>query len=158
MLVSYRWLNEYVDTDGVTAEELADKITNAGIEVDAVHDLNRGVSGVVVGYVQECGPHPNADKLNLCKVDVGADEPLQIVCGAPNVAAGQKVPVAVPGAVLPGNLKIKRTKLRGEESNGMICSLQELGVEEKLVPREVSDGICVLDDKAEIGADAQEYL
>lgn len=158
MLVSYNWLNEFVDTTGFSAEELADKITNAGIEVDAVHDMNRGANGIVVGYVKECGQHPNADKLNLCQVDVGEGEPLQIVCGAPNVAQGQKVAVATVGAVLPGNLKIKRTKLRGEESNGMICSLQELGVEEKLVPREVSDGIYVFPEDAEVGSDALEYL
>ncbi|HET7579055.1 MAG TPA: phenylalanine--tRNA ligase subunit beta [Bacillales bacterium] len=158
MLVSYNWLNEYVDTSGVSAEELADKITIAGIEVDAVHDMNRGANGVVVGYVKECGPHPNADKLNLCQVDVGEEEPLQIVCGAPNVAEGLKVPVAKPGAVLPGNVKIKRTKLRGEASNGMICSLQELGVEDKLVPREVSDGIFIFPEDAGVGEDALEYL
>ncbi|HET7628250.1 MAG TPA: phenylalanine--tRNA ligase subunit beta [Bacillales bacterium] len=158
MRVSYKWLNEYVNTDGYDADVLADKITNAGIEVDAVHDLNDGVTGVVVGHVKVCEPHPNADKLNLCQVDVGEEEPLQIVCGAPNVAAGQKVPVAVPGAVLPGNFKIKRTKLRGESSNGMICSLQELGVDEKLVPREVSDGIYVFEEDAKVGEDALGYL
>lgn len=158
MLVSYNWLNEYVDTDGVSAEELAEKITNAGIEVDAVHDMNRGVNGVVIGYVEKCGPHPNADKLNLCQVDVGEDEPFQIVCGAPNVAQGQKVAVAKPGAVLPGNVKIRRTKLRGEESNGMICSLQELGIEDKLVPHEFSDGIYVFPEDVTVGDDALSHL
>lgn len=158
MLVSYNWLNQFVDTSGTSAEELADKITNAGIEVDAVHDMNRGVNGVVVGYVKECVPHPNAEKLNLCQVDVGESEPLQIVCGAPNVAQGLKVPVAKPGAVLPRNMKIKKAKLRGEESNGMICSLQELGVEDKLVPREFSDGIYVFSKDTQVGEDALKYL
>lgn len=158
MLISYNWLNEYVDTIGISADELAGKITNAGIEVDAVHDMNRGVNGIVVGYVQECVPHPNADKLNICKVDIGDSEPVQIICGAPNVAKGQKVPVATPGAVLPGNFKIKKAKMRGEESNGMICSLQELGIEEKLVPREVSDGIYVMPEDAKVGEDALACL
>ncbi|HEU5140759.1 MAG TPA: phenylalanine--tRNA ligase subunit beta [Bacillales bacterium] len=158
MLVSYNWLNQYVDTSGFSADVLADKITNAGIEVDAVHDMNRGVNGVVVGYVKECGPHPNADKLNLCQVEVDGSETLQIVCGAPNVAQGQKVAVAKPGAVLPSNMKIKRTKLRGEESNGMICSLQELGIEEKLVPKEVSEGIYVFREDVKVGDDALQLL
>ena len=82
-----------------------------------------------------------ADKLNKCLVDIGEEEPVQIICGAPNVAKGQKVAVATVGAVLPGNFKIKKAKLRGEESNGMICSLQELGIEGKLVPKEYAEGI-----------------
>lgn len=157
MNVSYKWLNEYVDLTGVTPEELADKITKAGIEVEQVKHLGAGISNVVVGYVKECRPHPDSDHLNLCQVDLG-DETTQIVCGAPNVAAGQKVAVAKVGAVLPGNFKIKKAKLRGETSEGMICSMQELGVEGHFVPKEVADGIYILDEDAVVGENALPYL
>lgn len=157
MFVSYRWLQEYVDLSGVKAEELADKVTKSGIEVEGVENLNKGVSGVVIGHVVERERHPNADKLSRCQVDLG-DETVQIVCGAPNVAQGQKVAVAKVGAVLPGNFKIKRAKLRGEESNGMICSLQELGIESKLVAKDYQEGIFVFPSDAEVGADALEAL
>lgn len=143
MFVSYKWLQEYVDLSGVTPAELAEKITKSGIEVEGVEVLNEGIKGVVVGHVLEREQHPNADKLNKCLVDTGAGEPVQIICGAPNVDKGQKVAVATVGAVLPGNFKIKRAKLRGEESNGMICSLQELGIESKLIAKEYSEGIYV---------------
>jgi phenylalanyl-tRNA synthetase beta chain len=158
MFVSYKWLQEYVDLTGITAKELADRITKSGIEVESVEVLNKGAKGVVVGHVLEREQHPNADKLSKCLVDIGEGEPVQIICGAPNVAKGQKVAVAKVGAVLPGNLKIKRAKLRGEESNGMICSLQELGVESKLVPKEYADGIFVFPSDAPVGADALELL
>lgn len=158
MFVSYKWLQEYVDLTGITAKELADRITKSGIEVESVEALNKGAQGVVVGHVLECEPHPNADKLKKCLVDIGEGEPVQIICGAPNVAKGQKVAVAKIGAVLPGGLKIKRAKLRGEASNGMICSLQELGVESKLVPKEYADGIFVFPSDAPVGADALKLL
>ncbi|NNV06093.1 phenylalanine--tRNA ligase subunit beta [Geobacillus sp. C56-T2] len=158
MLVSYRWLSEYVDLTGITAKELAERITKSGIEVERVEALNRGMKGVVIGHVLECEPHPNADKLRKCLVDLGEGEPVQIICGAPNVAKGQNVAVAKVGAVLPGHFKIKRAKLRGEESNGMICSLQELGIETKVVPKEYADGIFVFPSDAPVGADALEWL
>ncbi|MFS0822465.1 phenylalanine--tRNA ligase subunit beta [Bacillus sp. 1P02SD] len=154
MFVSYKWLHEYVDLSRVTAEELAEKITRSGIEVEGVDHLGEGISGIVVGHVLECEQHPNADKLNKCLVDVGEGEPVQIICGAPNVAKGQKVVVAKVGAVLPGNFKIKKAKLRGEESNGMICSLQELGFESKLVLKEYAEGIFVFPHDVEPGTDA----
>lgn len=158
MFVSYKWLQEYVDLTGITAKQLADRITKAGIEVESVEVRNKGIQGVVIGHVIEREQHPNADKLSKCLVDIGEGEPVQIICGAPNVAKGQKVAVAKVGAVLPGNFKIKRAKLRGEESNGMICSLQELGVESKLVPKEYSDGIFVFPSDAPVGADALQLL
>ncbi|HSU79365.1 MAG TPA: phenylalanine--tRNA ligase subunit beta [Candidatus Angelobacter sp.] len=157
MLVSYNWLKDYVDLTGVSPVELAERITKAGIEVEHVHFLGEGIKGVVVGYVESKVTHPNADKLNVCQVNLG-EETVQIICGAPNVAAGQKVAVATAGATLPGNFKIKKAKLRGEVSNGMICSLGELGVEQKLVPKEYADGICVLDEEAKVGEDALPYL
>lgn len=158
MFVSYKWLQDYVDLTGVTADELAEKITKSGIEVEGVEILNKGIKGVVVGHVLEREQHPNADKLSKCLVDLGEGEPVQIICGAPNVAKGQKVAVAKVGAVLPGNFKIKKAKLRGEESNGMICSLQELGIEGKIVPKEYSEGIFVFPQEAEVGADAIALL
>lgn len=158
MRVSYKWLQNYIDLEGVTAEDLAEKLTRAGIEVEVVHKRNEGISNVVIGYVQERKQHPNADKLSLCLVDLGEEEPVQIVCGAPNVDQGQKVPVAKIGAVLPGNFKIKKSKLRGEVSQGMICSAQELGIEERLVAPEFKDGIMVLPNDYPVGEDALALL
>jgi len=158
MLVSYKWLEDYVDLEGVTARELAEKITRSGIEVDGVEQLSAGMKDVVVGYVLECEKHPEADKLNKCQVDIGEGTPVQIICGAPNVAKGQKVAVAKVGAILPGNFKIKKAKLRGEESNGMICSLQELGIEGKLVAKEFAEGIYLFPENTEVGADALHLL
>ncbi|MEH7391694.1 phenylalanine--tRNA ligase subunit beta [Bacillus sp. JJ1503] len=158
MFVSYKWLQDYVDLSGVTPAELAERITKSGIEVEGIEVLNEGIRGVVIGHVLEREQHPNADKLNKCLVDIGGEEPVQIICGAPNVDKGQKVAVATVGAVLPGNFKIKKAKLRGEESNGMICSLQELGIESKLVAKEYSEGIYVFHQGAEVGTDAIEQL
>ncbi|QED48870.1 phenylalanine--tRNA ligase subunit beta [Cytobacillus dafuensis] len=158
MFVSYKWLQDYVDLSGITPTELAEKITKSGIEVEGVEVLNEGIRGVVVGHVLEREQHPNADKLNKCLVDIGEGEPVQIICGAANVDKGQKVAVATVGAVLPGNFKIKKAKLRGEESNGMICSLQELGIESKLIAKEYSEGIYVFHQDAEVGTDAIDLL
>lgn len=158
MKVSYQWLSEYIDLSGVSAEQLAEMMTRGGIEIDAVEQRNLGVSNVVVGYVLEKEKHPNADKLSVCKVDAGTGETLQIVCGAPNVAAGQKVPVALVGANLPDGIKIKRAKLRGVESQGMICSAKELGINDKLLPKEMQEGILVLPADSEIGTPIAEML
>ncbi|AME07882.1 phenylalanine--tRNA ligase subunit beta [Bacillus siamensis] len=158
MFVSYKWLEDYVDLQGIDPAVLAEKITRAGIEVEGIEYKGEGVKGVVIGHVLEREQHPNADKLNKCLVDIGAEEPVQIICGAPNVDKGQKVAVATVGAVLPGNFKIKKAKLRGEASHGMICSLQELGIESKLVAKEYAEGIFVFPNDAETGADAMASL
>lgn len=157
MLVSLNWLKNYVDISDIRTEELAEKITKSGIEVDGIEYIAEKSEGVVTGYVESCEQHPNADKLSLCHVDAG-DEKLQIVCGAPNVAQGQKVAVAKPGAVLPGNVIIKRVKLRGVESNGMICSMQELGIDEKYVPKDMEDGIYVFPDDVKVGEQVEPLL
>ncbi|MFJ9464375.1 phenylalanine--tRNA ligase subunit beta [Viridibacillus arvi] len=157
MLVSLKWLEQYVDLQGLEPAVLAEKITRSGIEVDGVANLAEGMKKLMVGEVKEKVKHPEADKLNICQVDFGEEELSQIVCGAPNVAVGQKVIVARPGAHLPGG-KIKKAKLRGEVSNGMICSLQELGIEGKLVPKAYSDGIFVLPAETPVGADPLEVL
>lgn len=158
MLVSLNWLKQYVDIDSLAPEELAEKITRSGIEVDAVIDRSQGMTNVVVGYVVSKEKHPDADKLNICQVEVGEGDVRQIICGAPNVAQGQKVIVALPGARLPGGIKIKKAKMRGQESNGMICSLQELGIEGRVVPKAYADGIYVLPEDAVPGSDALELI
>lgn len=157
MKVSTGWLTDYISLEGVTAEELADKITTAGIEIDGVERRNKGLSGIVTGYVKSKEKHPDADKLNVCIVDAGQGEDLQIVCGAKNVAAGQKVPVALVGAKLPG-LEIKKAKLRGVLSQGMICSAKELGLNDKLLPKELQEGILVLPENTEVGQDILKVL
>ena len=151
MKVSTEWLADYVSLENVAAEELAEQITRAGIEIDEVENRNKGVSKVVVGYVKSKEKHPDADKLNVCIVDAGQEEDLQIVCGAKNVAAGQKVPVALVGAKLPGGLEIKKAKLRGVASQGMICSAKELGMNDKLLPKEQQEGILVLQENVQVG-------
>ena len=108
----------------------------------------------MVGYIQSKEKHPDADKLNICQVDIGEEEPVQIVCGAPNVDAGQHVIVAKVGGRLPGGIKIKRAKLRGERSEGMICSLQEIGISSNVVPKAYENGIFVFPTEVEPGTDA----
>ena len=157
MLVSTNWLSNYVDWNELSIEELAEKITRAGIEVDGIIDRSFGMDNIVIGHVNECVKHPEADKLHICQVDVGGVIS-QIICGAPNIAEGQNVIVARPGAVLPGGMKIKKAKLRGEESNGMICSLQELGIEGKLVPKAYAEGIYVLPSDVRAGDSALTHL
>ncbi len=142
-----RWVDPRTDTTGLT-----EALTMAGLEVDGIEPAAPPFTGVVVGRVIEVAPHPNADRLRLTRVDVGETEPLQIVCGAANVAEGLKVPTALVGAVLPGGLKIKRAKLRGVESLGMLCSAKELGLAEE------AHGLMILDDDAPVGEDLRRYL
>ncbi|SDN56664.1 phenylalanine--tRNA ligase subunit beta [Alkalicoccus daliensis] len=158
MLISYEWLKEYIDLSDVSPEELADKLTLHGVEVDAVTHLDAEISNLVVGEVISCEPHPDADKLKICEVNIGEEENVQIVCGAANVAQGQFVPVAKVGGRLPGGVKIKRAKLRGQVSEGMICSLQELGFEGKVVPKKYSEGIYAFPEEVIPGMDAVEVL
>ena len=143
MLVSYKWLKELVDVD-VTTAELAEKMSTTGIEVEGVETPAEGLSKLVVGHVLSCEDVPETH-LHLCQVDTGdAEGPRQIVCGAPNVTAGIKVIVAIPGARIADNYKIKKGKIRGMESLGMICSLAELGLPDSIIPKEFADGIQIL--------------
>lgn len=158
MRVSTEWLSDYISLENVAPEDLAERITRAGIEIDVVENRNQGVTKVVVGYVKSKEKHPDADKLNICKVDAGLEEELQIVCGAKNVDAGQKVPVAMIGAKLPGGLDIKKAKLRGVLSQGMICSAKELGLNDKLLPKEQQEGILVLPSELEPGTPIEQVL
>jgi phenylalanyl-tRNA synthetase beta chain len=127
MKFSEAWLREFVNPDIDTAL-LAQQLTMAGLEVGAIEAAAGELDGVVVAEVCEVAPHPDADKLKVCKVDGGNGDILDIVCGAPNVAAGMLVPLAVVGAVLPGDVAVRKTKIRGVESSGMLCSQRELGL------------------------------
>jgi len=154
MKLSYNWLKDYLVCD-LTPQQVADAMTSIGIEVDSVEEEEQvpgGLAGVVVAKVIECCPHPDSDHLHITKVDAGAGEPLTVVCGAPNVAAGQKVLFATLGTVLPGDFKIKKSKIRGIESFGMICAEDELGIGTS------HEGIMVLPEDAVIGTPAKDYL
>ncbi|AWV44879.1 phenylalanine--tRNA ligase subunit beta [Hafnia alvei] len=151
MKFSELWLREWVNP-AISSEALSEQITMAGLEVDGVEPVAGEFNGVFVGEVVECGQHPNADKLRVTKVNVGGERLLDIVCGAPNCRKGLKVAVATIGAVLPGDFKIKAAKLRGEPSEGMLCSFSELGISED------HDGIIELPVDAPIGTDIREYL
>lgn len=154
MLLSKKLLSRYVDLEGITSQTLADVLTNAGHEVEGIAQLVQGTD-LVVGYVESCEKHPDSDHLNITQVNIGS-QTLQIVCGASNVAKGQYVVVAQNGSVLP-EMTLKPTSIRGVESNGMICSLSELGVAEKFQTETQKDGIVVL-DKAELGSDPRIAL
>ena len=151
MQVSEAWLRELINPP-VSTEELVQQLTMAGLEVDALQPVAAKFSGVVVGEVISTAQHPNADKLKVCQVNVGQAEALQIVCGASNVRPGLKIPAALIGAVLPGDFKIKESKLRGELSYGMLCSEKELGLATS------SDGLMELPADAPVGVDIREYL
>ncbi|HDD3466540.1 TPA: phenylalanine--tRNA ligase subunit beta [Staphylococcus aureus] len=157
MLISNEWLKEYVTIDD-SVSNLAERITRTGIEVDDLIDYTKDIKNLVVGFVKSKEKHPDADKLNVCQVDIGEDESVQIVCGAPNVDAGQYVIVAKVGGRLPGGIKIKRAKLRGERSEGMICSLQEIGISSNYVPKSFESGIYVFSESQVPGTDALQAL
>lgn len=154
-MISLEWVKDYIDISDQDLEKLAVKITEAGINVEKV--ITNHIDHLVIGKVVSCIDHPDSDHLHLCQVDVGKEELQQIVCGAPNVREGLKVIVALPGAVLPGNFQIKASKIRGVESNGMICALYELGLEEK-TDEAYQRGIEELNSDAPIGKDPLVYL
>ena len=151
MKFSENWVREWVNPS-ISTEQLCDQITMLGLEVDGVEKVAGDFTGVVVGEVVECTQHPDADKLRVTKVNVGGDRLLDIVCGAPNCRQGLKVACATEGAVLPGDFKIKKTKLRGQPSEGMLCSFSELGIDVD------ADGIIELPLDAPVGKNLREYL
>lgn len=157
MEASLKLLNEYVKVDDFSAEEIAAKLTSIGHEVEGMHAFARG-DKLVIGYVKECVPHPDSDHLNVCQVEVEPGVVNQIVCGAPNVAAGQKVIVALPGCDLGEGFKIKESQIRGQQSNGMICSIAELGIDQRLLREEDKAGIHVLPEDAPVGEEALKYM
>ena len=150
MKISYNWLKDYLECD-LAPEEVAEALTSIGLEVDGVEQVEEipgGLAGVIVAEVVECVEHPDSDHLHVTKLNTGEGDLLQVVCGAPNVDAGQKVVVAKVGAVMPSGLLIKEGNLRGEDSFGMLCSARELAIPGA---PEVK-GILVLDDSAEVGS------
>ncbi len=145
MIISLKWLKEYIDLDGISTEDIVDKLTTSGSEVDEVIDKTSDFNNIVVGEIQSVEKHQNADKLSVCKVFDGS-EVFNVVCGAPNVAVGQKIPFAKVGAIIPnGKFEIKKAKIRGEKSFGMICAEDELGLGDD------HSGILVLDENSIIG-------
>ena len=168
MNTSLSWIKKYVPDLDVTAREYADGMTLSGTKVENYEELDRDLDKIVVGEILSCEPHPNSDHLHICMVNVGgAEDPLQIVCGAPNVAAGQKVPVVLEGGRVAGSrdgdkteggIRIKAGKLRGVESHGMICSIEELGSTREMYPEAPEYGIYVFPEDTEVGADAIELL
>jgi len=153
-MISLNWIKDYIDIENEDLKELAVKITKGGVNVEKV--ITNHIDNLVIGEVLECDEHPDSDHLHVCKVNVG-EETLQIVCGAHNVRKGLKVIVALPGAVLPGDFEIKKSKVRGVESNGMICALFELGLEEK-TEENYNRGIEELSEDAPVGQDPLSYL
>ena len=153
-MISLNWVKDYIDIENEELKELAVKVTKAGINVEKV--ITNKIDNLIIGQIKSVTPHPDSDHLNVCMVNVGNEE-LQIVCGASNVKPELKVIVALPGAVLPGNFEIKKGKIRGVESNGMICALFELGLEEK-TEETYAKGITELDSDAPVGKDPINYL
>lgn len=153
-MISLNWVKDYVDLEGIDLQKLAIDITKAGVNVEKV--ITNHIDNLVIGEIIECYDHPNSDHLHICKVNIGS-EITQIVCGAKNVRSGLKVIVSLPGAILPGNNEIKAGKIRGEESNGMICALFELGLEEK-TEENYNKGIHELPSDAPVGSDPLTYL
>jgi len=154
-MISLEWVKDYIDISDQDLNELAIKITKAGINIEKV--ITNHISNLVIGEVIECIDHPDSDHLHICQVNIGTEKPQQIICGAPNIRKNLKVIVALPGAILPGNFEIKKSKIRGVESNGMICALYELGLEEK-TEENYNKGIHELDFSAPVGVDPLNYL
>ena len=153
-MISLNWVKDYIDINDQDLNDLAVKITKAGINVEAV--ISNKIDNLVIGEVVDCIDHPDSDHLHICQVNIG-NEIKQIVCGASNVRKGIKVIVALPGAILPGNFEIKKSKIRNAESNGMICALFELGLEDKN-EETYNKGIYELDADAPVGEDPLKYL
>lgn len=156
MLLPVKWLKDYINTDK-TARELADGLTLSGSHVESIYSLNKGVENVIVGKILSIEKHPNADKLVVCKVDVG-DKEVQIVTGAKNISEGDCVPVALIGTKLPGDIVIEKTDFRGLESMGMLCSLKELGYSDNVISKETKDGIFIFNEEYELGADVVDIF
>ena len=157
MKVPMKWLKEYVDIKQ-SPEEYAAKMVMTGTAAEDVTQTGEQFDNVVVGYVVSCVDHPNSDHLHVCMVDVGGEEPIQIVCGAPNVHAGMRVAAALDGAHLPGGVKIKKGKMRGEVSNGMLCSGPELDVPAGLYPHIGDEGIIEIIEDVAPGTDVKEVF
>lgn len=157
MKVSYKWLQEYVDFT-LSPGDLADRLTLIGLAVEGINDLGQGFQRVYTGRILSIDPHPNADRLTVCSVTTGGSDPVQIVTGATNISVGDVVPVAVEGAKLANGLTIKKSKLRGVESRGMMCSGEELGLDPKTMPADQAHGIMILPEDTPLGQDIKPIL
>jgi len=157
MQVSIKWLKDYVDIDE-TAEEIADRLTMAGIPVERIVRADEGLEKVITAHIEEVTLHPDSDHLRICRLNIGKEELLQIVTGAQNVQAGDIVPAALVGAVLPGGKKISKGKLRGVPSNGMMCSAGELAIDTTGLPEEQVNGIYILPADTPVGIPAAQAL
>ena len=157
MRVPIEWIKDYVDIDGINDRQLIDKLVLTGSNNEGSHKICEGIENIVVGKITKITSHPNAEKLCICQVDVGSEE-IQIVTGATNVFEGAYIPVALHGAVIANQIKIKKGKLRGEPSNGMLCSLEEMGFEASSIPKEFDDGILILDEIYPLGISILEAL
>ncbi len=157
MLISLNWLKSYVDID-VPVNELCDRMVMAGFEVESITDLSESMRNVVVGRILKLEKHPDADKLQICQIDIGADEPVQIVTGADNVFEGAYVPACLHDSLLPNGMHIKKGKLRGVPSNGMLCSGEELCLKDSDYPGAEVYGILIMDDKYPVGTDMRDVL
>jgi len=151
MKFTLKWLNEYVSTDGLTSSQLADKLTMLGLEVDAVNDMSQGLEGILTAKITGVRKHPDADRLTICDVQVG-DNTVQVVCGAPNARVGMMTVIALPGVTLPGGMKIKQVKVRGQQSSGMLCAEDELGISDD------HGGIIEIDEQVESGIELIKTL
>lgn len=160
MKVSYQWLNHYLplEENGINPTELAEKIARSSVDINDVYSPQNGLKKVVVGLVESVRDHPQADHLHIAQVKIADDTTVQIVCGAPNLKAGKKVITALKGAKLADGTKIRKSKLRGEESNGMLCALQEIGFTDKVAPKAYEEGLWYLPDDAKVGAPVFSYL
>ena len=167
MNTSMAWLKAYVPDLDASAQEFADAMTLSGSKVEGYVEMDRDLENIVIGQILKIEKHPDADKLIVCQVDVGSGEPLQIVTGAPNVKEGDKVPVVLDGGRVagshdgkktPGGIRIKKGKLRGVESNGMLCSIEELGSSKDMYPEAPDNGIYIFGQDAVVGADAVKAL
>ena len=157
MQTSIKWLKDYVDFEQ-SPEQIADMLTMAGVPVENVVTLGKGIEKVVTGKIMEITKHPNADKLVICQLNVGGEENIQIVTGAQNVRVGQIVPVCLVGAKLPSGITIKKGKLRGELSLGMLCSASELNLDMSMLTAEQKEGIYILPEDTPLGQDIKETL
>ena len=146
MNLSMKWLADYTDVSDITIKEYCDRMTMTGSKVEGYEELGADISGVVCGKILKIEQHPNAERLVICQVDIGAADPIQVITAATNVHEGDVVPVATDGAHLPGDVKIKKGKLRGEVSEGMFCSIAELGLTLHDMPGAIEDGILILND------------
>ena len=156
MKLPYKWIKEYVDIDE-SPKAFAHKMTMTGSKVEGYESLGEEITGVVMGRVEKIDQHPNAERLVICQINIGKEENIQICTAATNLKVGDYIPVATHGSHLVGGINIKKTKMRGEESNGMLCSIAELGLTLNDYPNAIEDGILVFDEPTNLGEDARIY-